>query len=318
MKIIVLGAGAMGSIIAGHLTRAGEDVTVIARGERAAYLKKHGITITGLVDFNVPCSVETDPRKIDTADVLMVTVKTYDMESALSSLGHLEVGCVLSVQNGVMKNEQLAGVFGEDKTLGAVTIFSGEVIKDGAVHFTFHDCFYIGELPNGSSERVKSLVDCLNRSGINAKAAAQIQTTEWTKYVSWLGMMVLAVLTRVETCKFLSDPDTAVIVARITREAASLAASLGIPLEDTTLMPVKTIAEVSEEEAIEKIRASGVMMKTKSPRHKLSTLQDLLRGRHLEVEETLGYAIVKASNQGVPIPTIETCYRLIAGINRFV
>jgi len=318
MKIIVLGAGAIGSIIAGHLTRAGEDVTIVARGERAVYLKEHGITITGLVDFNVPCSVVTDSRELSVADVLIVTVKTYDMESALSDLGRLEVDCVLSLQNGVMKNEQLAGIFGKDKTLGATAVFSGEVLKDGAVRFTFHDSLYIGELPKGTSARVRSLVDILKRSGIYAKATTQIQTSEWAKFVSWMGFTALSVLTRQETCKFLSDPDMAVIVARIMKEAASLTARLGIPLEDRKLMPVKTIGEASEEEAVKMIRKAGAILEAQSPEHKVSTLQDLERGRHLEVEETLGYVVIKAGEQGVPVPTIETCYRLISGINRFI
>ncbi len=318
MKTVVLGAGAIGSIIAGHLARAGEDVAIIARGERAAYLKEHGITISELVDFSVPCRVITNPREIGKSDVLIVTVKTYDMESALADLGHLNVGCALSVQNGIMKNEQLAAVFGEDRILGAVAMLSGEVLKDGSVRFTLHNSLKIGELPEGASGRVESLVDSLIRSGIKAEAAEQIQTTEWTKYVSWLGLMVLSVLTRLETFKFLSDPDTAILVARIMREASSLASKLGIPLEDGALVPVRTIAEVSEEKAVEKIRNTGAFMKIKSPNHKVSTLQDLERGRHLEIDETLGYIVEKADKHNVPVPTIDICYRLISGINRFI
>jgi 2-dehydropantoate 2-reductase len=60
------------------------------------------------------------------------------------------------------------------------------------------------------------------------------------------------------------------------------------------------------------------VMKSRAPTHRVSTLQDLERGRGLEVEETLGYVVTKAGKQGVPVPTVETCYRLISGINRFV
>ena len=112
MKIVILGAGALGTVLGAHLARAGEDVTLIARGQRAAYLQEHGATITGLVDFTVPVRVVTDPSQVHDADVLMVTVKTYDMASALASVKHLDVGSVLSIQNGVLKNEQLAQTFG--------------------------------------------------------------------------------------------------------------------------------------------------------------------------------------------------------------
>ncbi|HEY5865720.1 MAG TPA: 2-dehydropantoate 2-reductase N-terminal domain-containing protein, partial [Candidatus Tectomicrobia bacterium] len=112
MRFVILGAGALGSIIAGHLARAGEDVMIVARGDRARYVRQHGITITGLADFTIACPVITDPGELQGADVLIVAVKTYDMAAALTSLRHLDVATVLSIQNGVLKNEQLADVFG--------------------------------------------------------------------------------------------------------------------------------------------------------------------------------------------------------------
>ena len=107
MKIVILGAGALGTVLGAHLARDGEDVTLIARGQRAAHLQEHGATITGLVDFTVPVRVVTDPQQVYEADVLIVTVKTYDMASALHSIKHLQVESVLSLQNSVLKNEQL-------------------------------------------------------------------------------------------------------------------------------------------------------------------------------------------------------------------
>src|SRR5262249_1320759 len=98
MKIVILGAGALGTLLGAHLARAGEDVTLIARGQRAVYLQEHGATITGLVDFTVPVTAVTDPQQVQEADVLMVTVKTYDTDAALASVKHLDVDSVLSLQ----------------------------------------------------------------------------------------------------------------------------------------------------------------------------------------------------------------------------
>src|SRR5215831_15255542 len=126
MKMVILGAGALGTVVGAHLARAGEDVTLLARGQRAAYLQEHGATLTGLVDFTVPVTVVTDPQQVHNADVLMVTVKTYDMASALASVKHLDVGSVLSIQNGVLKDEQLAQTFGWAKVLGALAFISAE------------------------------------------------------------------------------------------------------------------------------------------------------------------------------------------------
>src|SRR6266849_6652362 len=125
MHIVILGAGALGTVLGAHLARAGEDVTLIARGTRAAYLQEQGATLTGLVDFTVPVHVITDPSQVHDADVLIVTVKTYDMEAALQNVKHLHVESVASIQNGVLKNEQLAQTFGWEKVLGAMAMFSG-------------------------------------------------------------------------------------------------------------------------------------------------------------------------------------------------
>jgi 2-dehydropantoate 2-reductase len=313
MKIVILGAGALGSIIGGHLARAGEEVTIIARGQRAAYVQQHGITLTGLTDFTVPVAVTTEPQMVREADVLVVAVKTYDTEPALASVSHLKVGSVLSIQNGVLKNEQLAHTFGWEKTLGAAVVLSGEVTPAGLVRFTLNEFFALGELPEGTSARAQALVSALGRAGIRAEAAAQIRTVEWSKYALFMSWMAPAVLTRLETYKFLISPDTAAIVVQLLQETARLAARLGIALEDRGPLPVKTLCGMPVAEAVTTIRRFGAVMEAQAPAHKLSTLQDLERGRRLEIEETLGYAVRKGAELGVPLPTVDTCYRLIAG-----
>lgn len=316
MKIVVLGAGAIGSIIGGHLAHAGEDVIFIARGQRAAFLQQHGIVVTGLVDFTVPVTVTTHPHEVRVADVLLVTVKTYDTEPALANLRHLRVHSVLSVQNGVLKNEQLARIFGWEHVLGAAAVVSGEVLPDGAVRFTLNDRLALGELPEGTSERAQGLAATLVRAGLRAEVSPHIQTVEWSKYVLFVGGMALATLTRLATAKFLSDPDGALLMARLMRELGDIATRLEIPLEDAGLMPIKTLCGGSLSEAVEHVKRVGAVMSERAPAHKMSTLQDLERSRRLEVEETLGYAVRRGAELDVPLPTVETCYRLLAGVNR--
>jgi 2-dehydropantoate 2-reductase len=316
IKIVILGAGALGSIIGGHLVRAGEEVTLIARGQRAAYLQQHGLTLTGLADFTVPVAVTTQPQTVGEADILVVAVKTYDTEPALASVSHLQVGSVLSIQNGVLKDEQVAHTFGWDKTLGAATFLSGEVTPAGPVRFLVNAALALGEVPAGISTRVQTLVTALIQAGIRAEAVQQIQTVEWSKYALFLSWMAPAVLTRLESCKFHRNPDTAVVVAQLVRETGLLAAQLGIALEDREPLPVKTLCSVPLPEAVATIRHFGTVREARAPAHKHAALQDLERGQRLEVEETLGYAIRKGAALGIPLPTIDTCYRLIAGINQ--
>jgi len=316
MKIIMLGTGALGSVIGAHLVRAGEEVIFIARGPRAAFLQQHRLRLTGLADFTVPVTVTTRPQEVQEADVLMVTVKTYDMEPALASVQHLTVGSVLSWQNGVLKNEQLARTFGWERILGATAVVSGEVLPDGTVRFTLNERLALGELPAGTSERAEALAATLVRAGLRAEVSPHIQTEEWSKYVSIASGSAVAGLTRLTTAQFLADPDGSVLVARIVRELGHIAARLGIPLEDRGLLPIQTLCSGFLAEAVASVRQCGAVMAARAPALKNSLLQDLERGRRLEVEETLGYAVRKGLALDVPLPTVDICYRLLAGVNR--
>jgi 2-dehydropantoate 2-reductase len=317
MKIVILGAGALGTVLSAHLTRAGEDVTLIARGERAAYLQEHGATITGLVDFTVPVHVVTDPQQVHEANVLIVTVKTYDMEAALQSIKHLHVESVLSLQNGVLKNEQLAQTFGWDKVLGAMAMFGGEVLPTGTVRFTGNQGFYLGELPEGTSVRVQTLGDLCNRVGIVAHVTPSIQSLEWSKYVWWLCGMAPAVLTRLEGYKLLQDAHIASIMAAMIREMAQIAAKRGILLEDMA-SPIKTLSQLSSDDMVMPLQHLGDQMALRAPTFKISPLHDLERGRRMEVEETIGYAVRQSATLGIATPTMDICYKLIAGLNHYL
>jgi len=314
MKIVVLGAGALGSIIGGHLARAGHQVTLIARGRRAADLQRHGITVTGLADFTVPVVIAADPATVTDADVLVVAVKTYDTEAALESVRHLRIGSTLSIQNGVLKDEQLARAFGWDKTLGAAAFLSGGVTPAGPVQFTVNEYLVLGELPAGVSPRVRTLAAALVEAGIRAEAVSDIRSVEWSKYALFMSWMAPAVLTRLPSHRFQTHPETAVVVARLVRETGLLAAKLGIALEDREPLPMKTLYEAPLADAVTTIRRFGAVMQARAPAHKVSTLQDLEAGRRLEVEESLGYAVRKAAELGVDLPALETCYRLIASL----
>ena len=318
MKIVILGAGALGTVLGAHLARAGEDVTLIARGQRAAYLQKHGATITGLVDFTVPVPVVTDPSQLHDADVLIVTVKTYDMASALQSVKHLDVASVASIQNGVLKNEQLAQTFGSDKVLGAMAAFSGAVLPTGTVRFTVNQGLYLGELPEGTSTRVQTLGDTFARAGIMVQVTPFIQSFEWAKYLAFLSWMAPAVLTRLETYKFLQEARTASIVAAILHEMTQIATTRAVVLEDITFFPTKTFSQLAFDDLVRQLQQMGDALASQAPLHKISTLQDVEQGKRLEVEETLGYAVRQGVELGIPTPTMDVCYKLIAGINHYL
>jgi ketopantoate reductase len=102
------------------------------------------------------------------------------------------------------------------------------------------------------------------------------------------------------------------MVFTIPREAAALAAAMKIELTDMPPLPVPSIVHGSDAQAIEIVRGIGQKFLDTSPEHRMSAQQDVLRGSRLEYEETLGYALEKAREFHVPMPTLEVCYRIIA------
>ena len=316
MDFVIVGAGALGSILGAQLSQAGHSVVMLARGARAAALRRDGIRLHGLVDRQVPCTVATDPSAIKAADVVILAVKTLTHEAAAQSLAHLQVDMVLSVANGVLKNQQLINAFGEAHVLGCMADVSGELQADGRVLFTRNMCLHIGELHQPSSARCKALVRALSASGINATVAADIRSVEWSKFVGWCPFMGLSVLSRSASAEFLSDPDHAAVLVTAVREMYSLATALGIKVEGTSPLPVVSIATGTEADGVACVLQIGARMREHSPEHRMSALQDLLRGTPLEVEATLGHAVVLGRQHDIAMPTINTLYRLVAGVDR--
>jgi 2-dehydropantoate 2-reductase len=313
MQFVIQGAGALGTILAAHLQEAGHDVTLLVREGRARQLASVGLVVTGLRDLRTRCQVVTDPAQLRDAEVFITTVKTYATETALAPLKHLKVASALSVQNGVVKNESLAQTFGAASVLGAMANFSGELKPDGSALFTRNVCLHLGEPSGPVTPRATAIAGAIHRAGVNAEAVDNIITREWSKFVGWLGFMSMSVLTRRLSSDFLQDGDTALIMARIVREAGTLARAQGIELVDVASLPAATLCRQSEAEAQATVQQVGAGY---SGGHKVSALQDVEAGRPLEVEETLGFAIARGRELGLAMPTLETCYRIISSINR--
>ena len=193
--------------------------------------------VTGLADFNTPCTISTEPENISDVDVLLVAVKTYDLDEALSSVAHINFSSFLSVQNGVQFDESLALVFGQPNTVGSSANFIGEVLANGDARFTVNGGFIIRELPDGVSDRVQELVSMLQDYGINSEAVPNIRSLQRPKFAVWAAGTPLAVFTRLETHKFFSDPDCALVFMRLLREIGKIAAEKNIPLVDRGPLP---------------------------------------------------------------------------------
>jgi 2-dehydropantoate 2-reductase len=312
MKFAILGAGALGTILGAHLSRAGHEVAMIVRGERLRTLQRQGLVLNGLSEVKARPMIIDDPQKLRETGTLIIATKAIDTGAALETLRHVRVENAFSVQNGVLKNELLARVFGYSRVIGAMADFSGELLANGEVKFTRNVCLHLGEERGGASPRVDELVAAIEGAGVHCAAASNIRTREWSKYAGWIAQFPLAVLTRQITWKFLMDERSAMVIVRIVREAAHLAAALKIELTDMPPLPVPSIVHASDAQAIEIIRGIGQKFLENSPEHRMSAQQDVLRGSRLEYEETLGFALAKAREHGVAMPTLDTCYRILS------
>lgn len=312
MKFAILGAGALGTILGAHLSRAGHEVAMIVRGERARTLQRQGLVLNGLSDIKARPTVIDDPQKLRETGTLIIATKAIDTAAALETLRHVRLENAFSVQNGVLKNELLARVFGFSRVLGAMADFSGELLANGEVKFTRNVCLHIGEEKGGASARAEDLAVTIDAAGVRSVAASNIKTREWSKFAGWIASFPVSVLTRQLTWKYLQDERSATVIVRMVREAAALAAAMKVELTDMPPLPVPSIAHATDARAVEIIHEVGQKFLDNSPEHRMSAQQDVLRGSRLEYEETVGYALAKARELGVPMPTLDTCYRILS------
>lgn len=316
-EFAILGAGAIGSILGAHLARAGHSVVMLARERRAAQLRSDGLKIKGLAELSTPVSALSDASQLRGAEVLVVAMKTPGTAEALEPLRKAEIGVAFSIQNGLWKNDALAGAFGADRVLGCLANTSGELLPSGEVLFTRNVNIYVGELAGGASQRADRIARAIDSSGVRSTAVPDVLSREWTKFVGWAGLMLMSITTRAATWRYLSDPDCALVLVRLVREAAALAKAAGVTLTDeNTLLPLQGILNSSDEAAVEAVRKAGHDFKSNSPNHRMSSLQDLEAGRPLEIEETLGDAVRRAQALQVPLPLLEAFYHLAAAIDR--
>ena len=289
---------------------------MLARGQRADHIRVAGLRITGLTELVTPVTVIIDPALLRSAATLIVAMKTPGTDAALELLRHVELDVALSIQNGPMKNDLLAQVFGERRVLGALANTSGELLPTGEVIFTRNVNILLGELDGALSARAQRVASTIDAAGVRATAVANIRSLEWSKFAAWVGMMVLSVTTRTVTWRYLSDPGSARVLVRLVREIGTLMQALRIDITDQSVLPVATLCRVSEDEAVATLIRVGREFELTAPGHRMSSLQDFEAGRALEIHETLGYALHQAARSGVALPLVDSLYQLVAALDR--
>ena len=319
MHTVVVGAGALGSILGGYVAETGEEVTLVGRRPHVDAIRAHGLVIEGMRGRHVVRNIRavTDPRGLASADALILAVKSYDTTEALASLSHLrgKIGAVLSVQNGGGKDEALAETFGRDAVVGATSIVGGAMPAPGRVIHTSEGGTWIGEFDGRRTARVEAIAEVFRKAGLRIEVRDDIRSAIWCKLNQMVPAAALACVTRLHVHEMYQDPSLAALFVELSREVAGVAARLDIPLVDCQGFPVKTLCSQPFETAVESVIARGLAMQERGMTQvKISTLQDLERGKRTEAEQVIGYVVGLAAAHGVAVPKLALLYRVIQGV----
>lgn len=194
MRIAVMGSGGLGGLYGGRLAHAGHDVTFIARGAHLAAMKEQGLLLESEGHGDVLVSrvrATDDPGTVGVVDYVLIAVKLWDTEAAVRAIRPM-VGpetAVISLQNGVIKDDILRGEFGEDAVIGAVAYVATHLARPGVIRQTgTMQRLVLGEYDGRRSDRAQRLFDALRQAGIQTDISDDIRRTLWEKYVFLVGL----------------------------------------------------------------------------------------------------------------------------------
>ncbi len=320
MKICVVGAGAIGGLMAAKFAAAGEEVTVIDQGAHLAAVKDRGLKLI----WEDGSEVTTKVNAIDTIreagvqDLIVLAVKAHFLDQVARDV---EKACgpetmILTVQNGIpwwyfqklggpfdgrrLKSLDPSGVLTKhinaDRLIGCVVYPAAAVTEPGTIHHVEGDRFPIGELDGRESPRVQALYELFVKAGFRSRILDDIRSEIWLKAWGNLSFNPISALTHatlVDICEF---PETRDLAATMMAEAQAIAEKLGVTFRHTI------------EKRIEGAAGVGA--------HKTSMLQDVEAGRSLETEALIGAILEIGEWTETPAPAIKAVYACVKLLNR--
>jgi len=323
MKILFVGAGAIGSLLGAYMAKGGADVILLGRGDHIQRISKSGLKVNRIGGdcFTVNVRAVSDSKLIQDVDILILAVKSQQTELALASVGHLKdkVSLALSVQNGVEKEEQLIRFFGKENVCGAICFEGATRLGPGEIRHTMSNISYLGELDGKFTERIRAVCQLFRDGGLKAEVSANIISAEWAKWAAFSAAAAICSITRLEYWKILTNKYLALLAAQIYREYSQLAAAKGINVIDFPGFEFKTVSQAHPLKAVELLNAVGYRMEAKGMKSsKPSLLQDLEGGKKTEYQAIFGYALREAEKQGLKMPLTQTVYHVLKGIDEYL
>ncbi len=299
MRIVVMGTGGIGGFFACRMAEAGADVGVIARGHHLDAIRAGGLTLKSQQgDGTVAVAASDAPADMAPADLVVFTVKGYDNATAAEAIAPL-VGPetrIVSFQNGLAGVDLLAETYGAERVLAGVTYVPAVIDAPGVIRHTGPiDRFVFGALDPKSQDTVDRLVALGSNARITLDAVADPRVHCWRKLVMLAPFSVMSALTRLELGGWIDPPASRALYIAGMHEAVAVAQAKGVDLPDDV---------VDENLAFTLEKADR--------RTRGSMLEDLERGRRLELETLAGAIVRDGAELGIPTPMLSTCYALLA------
>ena len=289
MKFAIFGAGAVGGYFGGCLAQAGHHVSFIARGRHLESLRRDGLRVSSIDgDFSIPKVNATDKTvDIGPVDVVLVTVKTWQLTNAIQSMKPL-IGSdtvLVPLLNGVEAHTELSQSFGDNHVLIGLAKIIARLAEPGHIrHLGAIPYIAVGELNNERTPRVESLQDALSVPGITAEIPEDIHTALWSKFLfvaSWGGV---GAVTRAPLGVLRSLPQTRDMMTETMEEIYRIALSLGIKMPDNIVESLLAF--------VDSLPAEGTT----------SLQSDIIAGRPSEIDAWNGAAERLGRQAGIATP----------------
>ncbi|HET6404869.1 MAG TPA: 2-dehydropantoate 2-reductase [Candidatus Thermoplasmatota archaeon] len=297
MRVVVMGAGAMGSWMGALLARAGHDVTLVGRRDHVAVVNAHGLRVSGRTELHVMINAVERAAEAPVPDVLLLAVKAYDTQRALVEARPLlgQRTRVVSAQNGLGNVERVAEATDERLAFSAVTTHGVTYVEPGHVKHAGVGYFRVGS-PFNEHAAARDIASLFQGAGIDAEFTDRVAGEIWAKVVVNASINPLTAITGLQNGALLELPALRELMQRVVEEAVDVARAEGAPLPDDDLL----------------LRARRVAELTAA--NKSSMLQDIERGRRTEIDSICGEIVQRGLRHNVDTPVNMTLTALVKGI----
>jgi 2-dehydropantoate 2-reductase len=294
VRIVVMGAGGVGGYFGARLARAGESVTMVARGDHLRAIRERGLRVRSATEgeYVVTPDAVADVRGQAPADAVLLCVKSFDTEAALDVIRPVVVSDtpVLTLQNGVDAIGRIDARLGPGHALGGVAYVFATIGAPGVIDHRFAGRIILGEPDGARSPRAERLRASFANAGVAVEVTSDIRRRLWEKYLFICAQAGMTALCRANTGVLRASAETWRMYRLVLEELAGLAAHDGVRLAPDVVDATMKVAE-------------SLAPETSSSLH-----HDLREGRRLELEALHGHAVRVGQRLGVPTPMLFALY----------